>query len=70
MHKGDLEQMPGKNSIAKDGRIFLQPQEKIMMVFKFLTYREVTLNKDDKPCKSMIHARRITIKIKKNEAEH
>jgi len=70
LHKGDIDQMPGKNTITRDGRIFLQPQERIMIVFKFLTYREVTLNKDDKPCKSMIHTRRITIKIKRNDADY
>ena len=68
--KGDVDSVPRANSITPDGRIFLGPQEKIMMVFKFLTYREVTLNKDSEPSKSMIHSRRITIRIQSNGSEY
>ena len=50
-------------SLMADGRVMLQSQEKFTIVLKFLTYREVTLNKDAEPSRSEIHERKITLRI-------
>lgn len=53
-------------SLMADGRVMLQSQEKFTIVLKFLTYREVTLNKDAEPSRSEIHERKITLRIQVN----
>ena len=53
-----------------DGRVMLQSQERFTMVFKYLTYREVTLNKNAEPSRSEVRERSITIRIQMNGVEY
>lgn len=60
---GKTQRPPAWNVVTRNGDVILQPGQSIDLFFKFLTFREVTLDKSENASKHKIRPRRVQIVI-------